>query len=269
MESFLGKEMQGLETVIVTGGSSGIGGSFIHRIQSLGGRIAVCNLSRTKPGIILPDNGLHHIPCDLGRRDQLEQAAAGVLDFLRERPGKVLLINNSGFGAYGNFPEPGLEHTLDMVEVNVKAVVHLTGLLLPAIKERGGAIINVASTAAFQPTPCLATYGATKAFLLHWSLSLGEELRPDNVHVLALCPGPTSTRFFSRAGFEGPVVSDRLGQTADQVVTAAFSALRRRKRLVVSGLFNKCLVTVSSWAPKPMAARLSGFVLRRVRMRKQ
>ena len=217
----------------------------------------------------MPDLRLHHIPCDLGRRDELEQAAAGVLAFLADRPGKVLLINNSGFGAYGVFPEPTLEHTLDMLEVNVKAVVHLTGLLLPAIQARGGAIVNVASTAAFQATPYLATYGATKAFLLHWSLGLREELRPHGVNVLALCPGPTATEFFTRAGFDQPVVSDRLGQTADQVVTTTLRALGRGKGLVVSGGLNKCFATATSLLPKSMAARLSGFVLRRVRMPKE
>lgn len=269
MEKFLGKRMQGLETVIVTGGSSGIGACFIHQLQRVGSDLVFCNVSRTKPAINLGDNRIHHIPCDLGDPGQLETAANEVIELLRNRPGKVLLINNSGFGAYGSFPAPNLEHTLDMVEVNVKAVVHLTGLLLPDIKARGGAIVNVASTAAFQPTPYLATYGATKAFLLHWSLSLGEELRPGGVDVLALCPGPTETDFFRRAGFDEPVVSARVGQTADQVVVAALTALRKRRRMVVSGALNKCLTTASSCLPRPVAARLSEMVLRRVRKGKE
>jgi uncharacterized protein len=269
MESLLGRKMGGIETVVVTGGSSGIGACFIHRLQTLDSRIGFCNISRRKPEINLPNLLLHHVPCDLGKRDQLERAAAAVLKFLADRPGKVLLINNSGFGAYGVFPEPTLEHTLDMLEVNVKAVVHLTGLLLPAIRARGGAIVNVASTAAFQPTPYLATYGATKAFLLHWSLSLREELRPQGVQVIALCPGPTSTEFFTRAGFDQPVVSERFGQTADQVVSTTLRALRRGQGLVVSGKLNKCLATASSWLPKSMAARVSGIILRRVRMPKE
>lgn len=269
MEKFWGKEKGGIETVIVTGGSAGIGACFIHRLQKIGSDLALCNISRRKPEINSPNFLLHHISCDLGDAEQLRTAADGVLDFLKDRPGKVLLINNSGFGAYGVFPDPSLVHTLNMLDVNVRAVVHLTGLLLPAIKERGGAILNVASTAAFQPTPYLATYGATKSFLLHWSLSLREELRPDGVNVLALCPGPTATEFFTRAGFDQPVVSDRLGQTADQVVTTALRALRRGSGLVVSGNLNKCFATASSLLPKSMAAKLSGVVLRRIRMPKE
>lgn len=263
-----GKKLQGVETVLITGGSSGIGKCFIHQFKRLDGDLAVCNISRKKPCIESANFSIHHISCDLGKQDQLEEAARAALDFLRPRKGKILLINNSGFGGYGTFPAPGLAHHLDMIEVNVKAVVHLTALLLPLLRERGGAIVNIASTAAFQPTPYMAAYGASKAFLLHWSLSLGEELRGEGVHVLAVCPGPTSTRFYSRAGFEEPVVSSRLGQTPEQVVKATLGALRREKQLVVSGILNKFLVAASFLAPKSIAARLSGIVLKRFRLKK-
>lgn len=257
-----------VETVIVTGGSSGIGECFIRRIHTLKPRIAFGNLSRTKPAISLPDSPIRHIPCDLSQRDSLESAAKAAENLARERSGKILLLNNSGFGCYGPFPDPDLEEHLNMIEVNVKAPVHLTGLLLPLLRERGGFIVNIASTAAFQPTPYMATYGASKAFLLHWSLSLGEDLRNDGIAVLAVCPGPTSTKFFSRAGFSEPIVSNRIGQTPDQVVDATFRALRSRKRVVVSGRLNKLLAAASSRLPKAAAARLSEIVLRRFRMEK-
>ena len=87
-----------------------------------------------------------------------------------------------------------------MIDLNVRAVVQLTGRLLPLLKARGGAIVNVASTAAFQPTPWMATYGATKAFVLNWSLALNQDLRGTGVRVLVVCPGTTETEFFKRAG---------------------------------------------------------------------
>src|SRR5690606_7363430 len=101
-----------------------------------------------------------------------------------------------GFGGYGTVETVGLHHQLSMVDLNVKAVIHLTALLLPDLRQRGGDIVNVGSTAAFQPTPYLATYGATKAFVFNWSLALGEELRGSGVRVLCLCPGPTESNFF-------------------------------------------------------------------------
>lgn len=189
--------------------------------------------------------------------------------FLQEREGKILLVNNSGFGAYGVFPAPALEHNLDMIEVNVKAAVHLTGRLLPLLKERGGAIVNVASTAAFQPTPYMATYGATKAFLLHWSLALREELRETGVHVLAVCPGPTRTKFFRRAGFEAPVVSPQIGQTVEEVAEATLAALQREKPLVISGRLNKLMVALTSLLPKPWISRLSERVLRKYSLKEK
>lgn len=269
MKSLKKQFLNGVGTVIITGGSSGIGECFIRRIQRLQRDVVFGNLSRTKPTLILPDLCIRHIPCDLSDRVSLEAAAKEVENLIRERPGKVLLINNSGFGIYGVFPLPGLEEHLDMIEVNVKAPVHLTGLLLPLLRERGGFIVNISSTAAFQPTPYMATYGATKAFVLHWSLSLGEDLKRDGVEVLAVCPGPTSTKFFNRAGFDQPVVSERIGQTADEVVDATFRALERRKRIVVSGGLNKLLTAVSSRLPKAAAARVSESVLRRFRMEKK
>ena len=165
--------------VVITGGSSGIGKSYIGLLSELCPELAFCNLSRRKPDIINKKLKLRHISCDLSKPEQVVSGLLEVRDFLeREVPtGKILLINNSGFGIYGNFPEPGTDQQLEMVDVNVRTVVQMTGKLLPLLKARGGAIITIASTAAFQPTPYLGTYGATKAFVLNWSLALNEELR--------------------------------------------------------------------------------------------
>jgi len=260
--------IESVGTVVITGGSSGIGECFICRLKTLRGDLRICNISRSKPELDFADSPIYHIGCDLGKRDQLEAAAEEAIAFAKEGSGGVLLINNSGFGCYGRFPAPGLAETLDMIRVNAEAPVHLTGLMLPLLRERGGCVVNVASTAAFQPTPYLTTYGATKAFLLHWSLSLGEDLRRDGVHVLAVCPGPTSTRFFKRAGFDKPMVSDRVGQTSEQVVEETLRALRKGKRLVVTGWLNRLMVANASRLPRPLAARISEIVLRRYRMEK-
>src|SRR6202453_2811349 len=175
--------LRNISAVVITGGSSGIGKSFIELCSRLRPELAFCNLSRRKPDIGQLQLKLRHVTCALSDQPQVERALEEVRDFLSaDAPtGGILLINNSGFGIYGRFPEPGRAVQLEMMDVNVRAVVQLTGALLPAIRERGGAIMTIASTAAFQPTPYLSTYGATKAFVLHWSLAINEELRGTGV----------------------------------------------------------------------------------------
>lgn len=206
----------------------------------------------------------------MSRPAEIERAAAELIGFIdRIVPtGRILLINNSGFGAYGHFPEPNLPHQLEMIDVNVRAVVHLTGLLLPLLKARGGAVVTIASTAAFQPTAYMATYGASKAFVLHWTLALNEELRGSGVHALAVCPGPTATQFFRRAGLQEGSVSGALSMSCEEVVTASFRALAAGRSQVVPGWKNKTYSFVSSMLPKPLSARVGAKVLARFRLKK-
>src|SRR4051812_42518957 len=153
--------LQSFSAVIVTGGSSGIGKSFIELVGKLNPGLCFCNLSRRAPDIKNIPLKLNHLGCDLSRPSAIALAAEGVESWLAHAvpTGRVLLINNSGFGAYGRFPGPSLTHQLELIDVNIRGLVDLTGRLLPRLKARGGAIINVASTAAFQPTPYMATYG--------------------------------------------------------------------------------------------------------------
>lgn len=263
--------LKGFGAVIVTGGSSGIGKSFIKLIGRMNPEIQFCNLSRSQPDMTGVELKLRHFACDLGDSAQIEKATEEVTYYIRPLIGKlkILLINNSGFGSYGFFPEPDLAHQTSMIDVNVRAVVDLTARFLPILKEKGGAVINIASTAAFQPTPYMATYGATKSFLLHWSLALNEELRADGINVLAVCPGPTSTNFFKRAGLTQSVVNDSFGQTSDQVVMNSLCALSCGKAMVVSGLKNKILTFISGKVPKVLATRVSRRVLAHFRLKQK
>ena len=256
---------------VVTGGSSGIGKAFISMIAEANPRMVICNLSRRAPEGLSPEVRARvlHVPCDLGKPELRQGAAGEAIGFIRQHHNrsKTLLINNSGFGSYGYFSSAELATQLDMLEVNVAAPLELTSLLLPELRERGGAVINVASLAGFQPTPYLATYGATKAFLLHWSLALHEELQPHGIPVQALCPGPTSTEFFRRAGFNQRVAEDNFSLTAEDVVRASLRGLARGRPLVVPGWRNKVLATVSGALPRALAARLSAKVLARYRLK--
>lgn len=269
MPSLIGA-LDKFSTVIVTGGSSGIGKSFIERGFKLKPGVQFCNLSRHAPEINIFDIKLNHFACDLSRPAEVERVVPQLTAFLAEAAprGPILLINNSGFGAYGHFPEPNLEHLLEMLDVNIRALVHLTGRLLPLLRQRGGAIINVASTAAFQPTAFMATYGASKTFVLHWSLALNEELRGSGVRALAVCPGPTATQFFRRAGLQPGSVADALSMSCESVVDSSLRALAAGRSQVVTGWKNQVSAFFASKLPKPVAARLAAVVLARYRLRK-
>jgi short-subunit dehydrogenase len=213
---------------------------------------------------------LRHVPCDLSDPSQLTLGLADVADFLaKDAPsGGILLINNSGFGIYGRFPGADPAQELGMIDVNVRAVVQMTAALLPVLKSRGGVVITIASTAAFQPTPFLGTYGATKAFVLHWSLALNEELRGTGVRTLAVCPGPTATDFFQRAGLSEDAVPNMFGETSEKVVLASLRAIAARKSMVVSGWKNKLMTAFVTPFPKPLIARLAGIALGHYRMKR-
>lgn len=260
--------LRNFSAVIVTGGSSGIGKSFIELMARMVPGLPICNLSRRSPDITGDKLNLRHVPCDLKAFSEIERVLPELEDFLNSAPsrGPILLLNNSGFGAYGEFPEPSLEHQLEMIEVNVKAVMHLTARLLPRLKEQGGVIASVASIAAFQPTPYLAAYGASKAFVLHWSLALNEELRGTKVRAIAICPGPTSTQFFLRAGLQQGSVPNSLSQTTEAVVLESLHAMAKGKAQIVNGWKNRISCFFSARVPKPLAARIGRVILARYRL---
>src|SRR4051812_10799343 len=164
--SSLSEVLSTFSSVVITGGSSGIGKSFIELCAKLNPELVVCNLSRRSPHINSEKLKLRHFTCDLALSENISRVAVELEKFLtNEVPaGRILLINNSGFGTFGPFPEPDLPDTLQMIDVNVRAVAQLTGLLLPLLRARGGVIVNVASTAAFMPVAYNAAYAATKAF---------------------------------------------------------------------------------------------------------
>jgi hypothetical protein len=178
---------------------------------------------------------------------------------LREVPvGRILLINSSGFGAFGAVSELELTRELEMIDVNVRALVHLTGRLLPLLRARGGTILNIASTVAFQPTPFAATYGATKAFVLHWTLALNEEMRGSNVRAIAVCPGTTATDFFRQAGVRTDAFTLSSALTPEAVVRSAFRAMARGQSQIVPGWGNKAYTFAGARLSKPLAARIAG-----------
>ncbi len=268
-DAVLSERLAGFRRVVITGASSGIGEAIAREMFDRVPDVQVCALSRSAPAAFEDRTNLRFVPCDLtdeaSTRNGLEALRAWLDAGPRE--GRLLLVNNSGFGSYGPFPSPSPERHLAMIELNVRAPVRLAAALADDLEASRGAVMNIASVAGFQSTPFMATYGATKAFLLEWSLALAQDWRPRGVTVLAVCPGPTSSAFFKAAGFaSAPIAGKGGGQTSGQVARESLVALARQRTLVVCGWKNKLLTAVSARVPKVLGARLTACVLRRMRL---
>src|SRR5262249_21697920 len=160
-------------------------------------------------------------------------------------------INNAGFGSMGDFAKLNLARELNMIDLNVRSLVELTHLFLQPMREkRSGRIINVASTAGFQPVPFMATYAATKAFVLSFSEAVWEENRTYGIRVMALCPGVTDTNFFEASRMQRP--PGRVSQTADEVVDTALRGLKRGKSHIISGWPNLFMVESERFMPRSL-----------------
>jgi hypothetical protein len=168
-----------------------------------------------------------------------------------------ILINNAGFGAYGYFHKTDRQRLLDMVQVNVAAVVSLTHLYLPAMVERrSGYVMIVASTAAFQPVPYISTYAATKGFDLLFAEGIAEEVRRHGVNVCALCPGSTASEFFEVAN-QPSHLAGRTKETAEKVARVGLQALAAGRPQVISGTRNWLAVESQRLAPRSLVTRVA------------
>src|SRR5215831_18443545 len=251
-------------TTLITGASSGIGEAFARKLAARGHELLL--VARSEDKLIALCNVLgrsHNIraqyfPLDLSAPD----AAARLLAETEDRNLEIdFLINNAGFGSMGDFTSLDLQRELNMIDLNVRSLVELTHRFLPAMRERkSGAIINVASTAGFQPVPFMATYAATKAFVLSFSEALWEENRAHGIQVMALCPGVTDTNFFAAARMQKP--PGRVSQTADEVVDVALRALKRGQASVISGWTNFLMVETERLVPRTFVLRVAGSILR-------
>jgi len=197
------------------------------------------------------------IPADLG-----DPTAARILCAeVRARGIEVhTLINNAGVGAGGTVADLPLEAQLNIIQVNITALTELTRRLLPAMIQRGtGAILNVASTAAFLPGPNMAVYYASKAYVLSFTDALGEELRGTSIHVSALCPGPTTTEFASTAGISAVKIFRQRGIVMPSYTVAriGWEGLLSNTRVVIAGLQNRLLRQSLRIVPRALVARLS------------
>ncbi len=234
-------------TALITGASSGIGLHLAHEFARHGHPLILVAPNQIELDAVAEDIRLTHDVAVQGIAADLEvfDSAQRVFDKIQERGVKIeILVNNAGHGYRGKFWEIPIERDLSMIRLNIEAVLRLTKLFLPPMLERGhGRILNTASVAGFEPGPWLNVYHASKAFVLSWSEALATELKETGVKVTALCPGPTDTDFFPKAGMENVRGFQKSDVMAPQeVARAGYEGLMKEDLFVVPGMMNKALV---------------------------
>ena len=253
-----------MNTTLITGASSGIGEAFARKLAALGRNVLLVARSEDKLVTLCNELGrINRIRAQYLVLDLTKPEAPLYLFDEAQKQGLVidLLINNAGFGAMAEFSQISLERQLKMIDLNVKALVELSHRFLAPMRERKqGAIINVASTAGFQAVPYMATYAATKAFVLSFSEALWEENRLYGIKIMALCPGVTDTNFFEAAQVEKPPL--RVAQSPEEVVETALRGLKRGKSHVVSGWTNFLMIEGERIVPRSFVARMAGRMMR-------
>ena len=252
------------KTALLTGASSGIGRGFAYALARRGAKLLLVARSHDK---------LRDLTAEL-RRDYACDAdflavdlratdAVHTIGHHLKATGTLVdvLVNNAGFAAYGRFETIAWTRQRDEVLVNCMAAIELTHLLLPGMQARSdGAVINVASTAAFQPDPYMAVYGATKAFLLSFSEAVWAENRHRGIRVVALCPGATQTAFFDVVGAKEAAVGTPMPVAS--VVQDALWALDRNRSYRIVGTQNRLLANLQRLLSREMSARLVEKILR-------
>ena len=253
------------DIALVTGASSGIGEALARRLAK-DGRHLVLVARRVERLEALgreleQKHGIraHAIPADL-----VQPGAVGALLDDVGRRGLTVdwLVNNAGFGTMGRFDGLPVERELEEIKLNVEALVELTGRCVPGmVARKRGVVMNVASVAAFTPSPFMATYSATKAFVLSFSEALAVELESTGVHVLCVCPGFTTTEFQEKAHVERERVPKFVWMTAEQVADQAVDAVGK-KTVLVNGAMNSLLTTSIKLVPRAAVTRITGMLMR-------
>jgi short-subunit dehydrogenase len=254
-----------MKVTLITGASSGIGEEFARQLAEEGHNLVLVARSEAKLKKLCEDlSAKHKITAHYVAVDLIDFEADERLFKEIEDAGLEVdwLINNAGVGSMGDFTTLDLEKELELINLNISALVALTHRYLQKMRERrSGTIINVSSAAAFQPIPFMATYAAAKAFVSSFSEAIAEENRPYGIRVMALCPGPTKTNFFEASNIKEPMKS-KPPQTAEEVVETALDAIEKGRRKIVSGWANYLVATAVNFVPNTLITKVVARPLR-------
>lgn len=244
-----------MKVTLITGASSGIGEAFARRLAEEGHNLVLVARTEDKLRSLCDElKEAHGITAHFIAVDLVDFEADRRLFQETERHGLEVdwLINNAGFGSMGDFAELDLERELEMINLNICALVALTHRYLQGMRERkSGTIINVSSAAGFQPIPFMATYAATKSFVTAFSEAIAEENRPFGIQVLALCPGSTDTNFFKASNIDR-MMKVKGQQTVDDVIDTALDAADGKRSKVVSGWANYLVASATNFVPNSL-----------------
>ena len=247
-------------TALVTGASGGIGEELARLFAADGHSLVLVARSRDKLSALAEELSDRHnvnarvLPADLARAE----APREIFEELQSDAVTVdALVNNAGIGSYGLFADTDAKTELDLLQINVVALTHLTKLFLPQmIARRRGYLLNVASTAAFQPGPLMAVYYASKAYVLSFSEALANETSGTGVRVSVLCPGPTETGFVAAAGMGESKLFDANVMSARSVAVEGYRGMLSGKTIVIPGLRNRLLASGYRFAPRGLITKV-------------
>jgi hypothetical protein len=252
------------KTVLITGASSGIGKALSENFARDGYAVILAARSENKLEILAEDLHRRFGVTAIAATADLESAsgADGLYAYVKGRGMRLsALVNNAGFGVFGEFTDAALGPQLSMMRLNMNAVVALTKLFLPDLLSTKGKVLNVASTGAFQPGPYFAVYAATKAFVLSFSEAIAAELAGTGVTVTALCPGPTATGFSGREDMhKSRLFNGKKLQDPEQVAAAGYRAMKRGQRVYVHGLMNRLMAFSVRFTPRAIVIEVVKFL---------
>ena len=247
-------------TALITGASSGIGLELAHLFAHDGYRLVLVARSRGALRELGDDlQSRYSIEVRVSPKDLAHPASPGELYQELQEAGIVLdvLVNNAGFGASGPFLNTEWNNEAEMLQVNIVALTHLTKLFLSQIRAREGKLLNVASTAAFQAGPYMAVYYASKAFVLHFTEALAEELSGTGATVTCLCPGPVETNFQKRAHIgDSRLLKSPLVVDVREVARAGYEGMKQGKRLVIPGWKNRLVMESLRVSPRSVVSKV-------------
>ena len=248
------------KVALVTGASAGLGVDFARQLAKRRHSLVLVARRKDRLEALAKELGnARAVAMDLSKAN----AAAKLMTEIEAAGDQIdLLVNNAGFGMIGQFADLDVKRLRQMVDLNVGTLTDLCRAVAPQmIARRGGAILNVASTAAFQPGPKMAVYYATKAYVLSFTEALHEELKPHGVRVSCLCPGPTRTEFGAVAGASSDnSLFERVVMDSPEVVAAGLKGLDKNKAVVIPGFFNKVTANSSRLAPRAVVRKVAGAI---------
>ncbi len=249
---------------VVTGASAGIGDAFARLLAARAYDVVV--VARDVARLEALAKELHdreNVDVEVMGADLTDPAPLKRVEQRLSDPMRPIeiLINNAGFGVYGAFHESDVEAEMRVVQLNVLALTRLTRVALGPMVQRGeGAILNVSSIGGFQPTPMMATYGATKAYVTSFTQSVHEEVANSGVKVSCLCPGFTRTEFQQRSNIEADNMPGFVWQTAEEVAAAGLAGLLKNRALIVPGALNKMTASAVGVMPNVVARKTSALM---------